>query len=312
MTEHEMTEHEWVTTEEPMKLMALLLVNPASRPSDRKLRLLTCAMCRSLLRAFIWIYERTLAGVEVADRYIEGQATREELSAAHEAARALVDEVAYDAYLDPRGGVGGSVAACEAVVYLTAESGTPSIRPHDVVDPSSAASRDPVTDPPSVVPFIYDYMDRFSPAACDLLRGVLAAPTRASEAVCYAAVCRCLDAPVLEGALLEGGLIDAAALTRAEKDQAVLIRDVFGNPFRPITISSAVLAWSDSTVVRLAQAAYEERQLPAGRLDDGRLAVLADALEESGCADSDILGHLRGPGPHVRGCWAVDLLLGKG
>jgi hypothetical protein len=47
-------------------------------------------------------------------------------------------------------------------------------------------------------------------------------------------------------------------------------------------------------------------------LDTVRLAVLADALEEAGCADPDLLGHLRGPGPHVRGCWAVDLLLGKG
>jgi hypothetical protein len=46
-------------------------------------------------------------------------------------------------------------------------------------------------------------------------------------------------------------------------------------------------------------------------LDTGRLAILADALEESGCTDADMLGHFRGPGPHVRGCWVVDLLLGK-
>jgi hypothetical protein len=71
------------------------------------------------------------------------------------------------------------------------------------------------------------------------------------------------------------------------------------------------LSWNDSTVVRLAQAAYEERCLPGGELDNGRLAVLADALEEAGSTDADILGHLRGPGPHVRGCWVVDLILGK-
>ena len=74
---------------------------------------------------------------------------------------------------------------------------------------------------------------------------------------------------------------------------------------------AAVLAWNDSTVVRLAQAAYEERHLPAGTLDSGRHAVLADALEEAGCTDAEILGHLRGPGRHVRGCWVVDLVLGK-
>jgi hypothetical protein len=63
---------------------------------------------------------------------------------------------------------------------------------------------------------------------------------------------------------------------------------------------------------RLAQAAYEDRHLPAGTLDDTRLLILADALEEAGCSDAAILGHLRGPGPHVRGCWVLDLILGKG
>jgi hypothetical protein len=64
-------------------------------------------------------------------------------------------------------------------------------------------------------------------------------------------------------------------------------------------------------VVSVARAAYEERQLPAGTLDNTRLAVLADAVEEAGCTDAALLGHCRGAGPHVRGCWAVDALLGK-
>jgi hypothetical protein len=63
--------------------------------------------------------------------------------------------------------------------------------------------------------------------------------------------------------------------------------------------------------VNLAQALYEERELPSGHLDAARLAVLADMLEEAGCANPRLLGHLRGPGPHVRGCWAVDLVLGQ-
>ena len=66
-----------------------------------------------------------------------------------------------------------------------------------------------------------------------------------------------------------------------------------------------------STVVALANAAYDERELPSGHLDPARLAVLSDALEEAGCADADLLAHLRSPGPHVRGCWALDLVLGK-
>jgi hypothetical protein len=92
--------------------------------------------------------------------------------------------------------------------------------------------------------------------------------------------------------------------------QAALLRDIF-NPFRPVSLAPAVLTWHDSTVVRLARAAYDQRHLPDGTLDNGRLAVLADALEEAGCQDQDILSHCRSGGEHVRGCWVVDLILGK-
>jgi hypothetical protein len=103
----------------------------------------------------------------------------------------------------------------------------------------------------------------------------------------------------------------SSASTEAQV-QCQHVRDIFGPmPFCPVSLNPAVLTWNDGLVVRLAQAAYEERHLPAGTLDSGRLAVLADALEEAGCTNADILGHLRGPGPHVRGCWPVDLCLGK-
>jgi hypothetical protein len=64
-------------------------------------------------------------------------------------------------------------------------------------------------------------------------------------------------------------------------------------------------------VLNLAQAAYDNRLLPSGLLDNTRLAVLADALERGGCSNADLLSHLRGPGPHVRDCWVVDAILGK-
>jgi hypothetical protein len=93
-------------------------------------------------------------------------------------------------------------------------------------------------------------------------------------------------------------------------EQAALLRDLLGNPFRQKPrIDPSWLSWNGGTVVRLAAAAYEERVLPAGTLDVGQLAALAVALEEAGCTDPDLLGHLRGPGPHARGCWAVDLVL---
>jgi hypothetical protein len=96
-----------------------------------------------------------------------------------------------------------------------------------------------------------------------------------------------------------------------EKRQADLLRDLFGNPFRSVALDPAWLTWHDGTIPQLAEAIYEERLLPAGHLDPSRLAVLADALEDAGCDDQDILGHLRGQGPHVRGCWVIDTLLGK-
>jgi hypothetical protein len=90
-----------------------------------------------------------------------------------------------------------------------------------------------------------------------------------------------------------------------QQEQGNLLRDLFGLlPFRSATIASTWLAWDNGTVCKLAQAIYEERTFE-------RLPVLADALEDAGCDDADILTHCRGDGSHVRGCWVVDLLLGK-
>jgi hypothetical protein len=108
-------------------------------------------------------------------------------------------------------------------------------------------------------------------------------------------------------ALPRGGadVAEPAAKGVAEAAQCQILRDLFGLlPFRPVTIAPDVLAWNDGTVSRIAEGIYEERAFD-------RLPILADALEEAGCDEPDILGHLRGPGPHVRGCWPVDLLLGK-
>jgi hypothetical protein len=98
-----------------------------------------------------------------------------------------------------------------------------------------------------------------------------------------------------------------------EAELCDLLRCIFDClPFRPAPpIASSALVWNRGTIPRLAQAAYEERSLPSGTLDRARLAILADALEEAGCTDEKTLGHLRGPGPHLRGCHVVDRLLGK-
>lgn len=99
------------------------------------------------------------------------------------------------------------------------------------------------------------------------------------------------------------------SIGRAEADlHCRLIRDMFGNSFRLNTLDPS---WRTSLVRALAQATYNERSFPEGTLDPDRLAVLADAMEDAGCDNADILNHLRSPGPHVCGCWALDLLLGK-
>jgi hypothetical protein len=89
--------------------------------------------------------------------------------------------------------------------------------------------------------------------------------------------------------------------------QTQLLRDIFGPlPFRPVAVDPSWLSWNAGTVGELARVIYEERRF-------ADLPVLADALEEAGCTEEDILGHCRQQGQvHVRGCWVVDLLLGKG
>ncbi len=89
---------------------------------------------------------------------------------------------------------------------------------------------------------------------------------------------------------------------------ARLMREIFGNPFRTISFNAA---WRTSTVTRVAQTIYDDRHLPSGLFDNQRMGILADALEEAGCDNTDILEHCRQGGEHVRGCWVVDLVLGK-
>jgi hypothetical protein len=78
-----------------------------------------------------------------------------------------------------------------------------------------------------------------------------------------------------------------------------LLRDIF--PFRPITLSPS---WLTSTVVSLAQQMYDTRDFSA-------MPILADALQDAGCENEEVLNHCRGSGPHVRGCWVLDLLTNR-
>jgi len=83
-----------------------------------------------------------------------------------------------------------------------------------------------------------------------------------------------------------------------------LLHEVFGDPFGGCVVPPTVLKWNDGTVTKIAQGIYEERAFD-------RLPILHDALLDAGCDDEELLAHCRSAGPHVRGCWAVDLILGK-
>jgi hypothetical protein len=97
---------------------------------------------------------------------------------------------------------------------------------------------------------------------------------------------------------------DQTVMDSVMKGHCDLFREVFGNPYRPVGIDATWLTWGEGRVLQAAQTIYADRAFD-------RLPILADALEDAGCADAAILGHCRGGGEHVRGCWVVDLLLGK-
>ena len=120
---------------------------------------------------------------------------------------------------------------------------------------------------------------------------------RGADAAARAAVRAAVDAPF-------GGSIQVPNLPGAREElaaQADLLRDIFGNPFREVAFDPA---WRTSDALALANAMYSNR-------DIGAMPILADALQEAGCDDEDVLSHCREPREHVRGCWVVDLLLGK-
>ncbi|VTT98566.1 Uncharacterized protein (Fragment) OS=uncultured bacterium PE=4 SV=1 [Gemmataceae bacterium] len=86
-------------------------------------------------------------------------------------------------------------------------------------------------------------------------------------------------------------------------EKSALLRDIFGNPFRPVAFDPA---WRTSTAVSLAKHMYESRDFSA-------MPILADAIQDAGCEAEALLAHCRDPKQvHVRGCWVVDLVLGKG
>jgi hypothetical protein len=141
-------------------------------------------------------------------------------------------------------------------------------------------------------------------AALSLLKGRYDAPTGAAAAAAAAAA----EFAAAEQATRDELASVAAWFSAREAEraaQADLLRDIFGPlPFRAAALAPSVLAWNDRLVVRLARAIYEERAFD-------RMGILADALLDAGCDNDEVVAHCREQGSHQRGCWSLDLLLGR-
>jgi hypothetical protein len=153
-------------------------------------------------------------------------------------------------------------------------------------------------------------------AALALARRALPEDEESAAGQAVSAVCALLEhewslhaaynsAHAVQAAL--GGRVTLRPSGRALEEQAAqaaLLRDLLGYPFTPVWIAPAWLTWNRGAVVPLAQTIYDESAFD-------QTPILADALDEAGCTVAAILDHLRGPGPRVRGCWVVDLVLEK-
>jgi hypothetical protein len=270
-----MTEAEWLAGTDPGAVLELV----GGRASDRKLRLFACACLRR-----VWhLLEdpRGRAAVEVAERFADGRADRQEVALSWHAARQAQDAT-----------MQGSAAAhvLDAAAYLAedrafsaalevARLAVQAVGSHEAAVATAAAVREAAARPktklswPVLLFSFRAWQEAMAEAATD-------AAERAQEA-------------------------RDAIRVRERSAQAALLRELFGpTQFRTPAVDRSVLAWNDACVTKLAEAIYDG-------LAWDRLPVLADALEEAGCTDTDVLAHCRQPGDHVRGCWVVDLILSK-
>jgi hypothetical protein len=291
-----MTETEWQTCCDPQAMLDFL--RSSGKLSERKASLFACAVVRRVYH--LLADERSENAIEAAERQADGSLSAQEF----EAIRQTMDRAGWDAFL--------ARYAAEAEADFCARSFYSAASAKEFATLAAHTALRLGTDVPPEQSATYAIVAQGRPPH------VLAAIAAAEEAGVGPLVEQEREQAAGAGAEQLSELFDRfqAARRHAKETettaQCVLLRDFFGVPFQPTpTIGGAALAWNERIVVRLAQNIYEDRHLPDGMLDLARLAVLADALEEAGVTDTLLLEHLRGPGPHVLGCFAVDAILGR-
>jgi hypothetical protein len=269
------TESDWDSCTDLQAMLSFL--RDSGRASDRKLRLFAVACCRRVWRLLPDPCGR--AAVEASERDADGLADAGQLSQAYAGAQAALRETE-EAALRADTRAEAYRAGARALALTAALRAARHTKAGEAA--AGAVSAVLVAEVPSP---LQDLNRPYDPRDIEWLVEEAQSPAAA----------------VAEGQLRG----------REQVAQCELLRCVVGNPFRPISLDPAWLAWHGGAILKLAQAIYDDRLLPSGHLDAARLAVLADMLEEAGCCDEQLLTHLRGPGPHVRGCFAVDAVLGR-
>jgi hypothetical protein len=270
-----MTEDEWLSSTD-LEAMVKWLRPLRQRITHRKVRLFACAACR---RAGHLLADKRLGvALEIAEVFAEGSLGTDALKAGHRGAKAAWKEIS------------ALKASAEIVRRQARQFGDDEQRP-------TADAR-------------YSELQTALIAAAAVTDAAAARLSledaeRAAWRAGFAAA-RAVRQASRPGGLDERGHGDAdpTAWAAEKRFQADLLRDLLGLQFARVPARAAWLK-AKGTAAQLARGIYEERAFD-------RLPILGDALEDAGCTATAILDHCRGPGPHSRGCWVVDLLLGKG
>jgi hypothetical protein len=272
-----MTEQDWRKCAEPERMLKSL----RGAVNGRKLRLFAVACCRRvwhLLRE-----ERSRRAVDVAERHADGLADDWQLEAARAGAGSAVEVWRGRARWTP-----GDRSVLQAQQAAWAAAARPARAPRLAASAAALAAAAAARK------------QARARVVSSWGRGLAAVP-----AELVPATWQVLSLPawwVVRAEEAEARAAGDAQEAAERRQQSELLRELLGNPFRPVALDPAWLTWGGGTVARIARAIAEE-----GVFD--QTPILADALEEAGCADERILEHLRGPGPHLRGCWALDLIV---